>query len=132
MELVVQRRAAQPGRQHFLENAHHLAANQRHALASQLPEAVDAADMICQPPSLELAPARAALDDAVIVALDVQEEFGRRGDSVVKRNASTVTSVPGTARGRWMSARRSLKKCTSLPSAGFAHPVPTRPTSVKT
>src|SRR5439155_16117153 len=66
-ELVVDRGAAEARRKDVVEDAHHVARNERHPVAGELAVAVDVPDVVLEADLLEGASARPAFDRPVVV-----------------------------------------------------------------
>ena len=76
-QLEVLRAAAEALRQNLLEHPQHLAADQRDTLAGELAEAPDPPQVATVSELLQRASAVTLLDDAVVVALHVEQHLRR-------------------------------------------------------
>src|SRR5262249_22199957 len=91
-QLVVYRGAAEARRQHLFENRQHFAADKRHALAGELPKAPDLADVLGIAVGFKRTAARARLDHAVIVELDIEHDL-RRGRQKAREAESVHVDI---------------------------------------
>src|SRR5689334_1935770 len=79
-ELIVQRAAAEARRKQLVEDALHVAADERDPFAGELAEAADVAEVRAETELLPGAAAGPTIDGAVVVRLHVEQQLGRAGE----------------------------------------------------